>query len=85
MPARRLASETIWVDMAPAAAGGRVVVYARVSSHDQRQDLDRQVARLTGWATSNGHVVAEAIVEVGSGLNGKRPKLRRTLSEPGVV
>jgi putative resolvase len=27
------------------------VLYARVSSHDQRADLDRQVARLTAWAT----------------------------------
>jgi putative resolvase len=26
----------------------RTVLYARVSSHDQRSDLDRQVARLTG-------------------------------------
>lgn len=33
----------------PASAG--VVVYARVSSHDQRADLDRQVARLTAWAS----------------------------------
>ena len=31
------------------AAG--VVVYARVSSHDQRADLDRQVARVTEWVT----------------------------------
>src|SRR5262249_40869504 len=32
------------------AAGG-VVIYARVSRHDQRAYLDRQVARLTAWAT----------------------------------
>ena len=85
VPARRLESGTIWVDVAPTAADGRVVVYARVSSHDQRQDLDRQVARLTGWATSNGHVVAEVVAEVGSGLNGKRPKLRRILSDPAAT
>ena len=59
-----------------------VVVYARVSSHDQRADLDRQVARLTSWATSNGHEVGQIVTEVGSGLNGKRPKLRRMLSDP---
>ena len=84
VPARRLESGTIWVDAVPADNAGRVVVYARVSSHDQRQDLDRQVARLTGWATSNGHVVAEVVTEVGSGLNGKRPKLRRILSDPSA-
>lgn len=53
-------------------------------SHDQRVDLDRQVARLTDWAISNGHVVAEVVTEVGSGLNGKRPKLRRIVSDPSA-
>ena len=63
------------------AAGG-VVIYARVSSHDQRADLDRQVARLTAWATEQDLTVGQVVVEVGSGLNGKRPKLRRVLSDP---
>jgi putative resolvase len=72
VPARRLESGTIWVDAAPADTAGRVVVYARVSSHDQQTDLDRQVARLAGWATSNGHEIGEVVREVGSGLNGKR-------------
>jgi putative resolvase len=58
---------------------------ARVSSHDQRSDLDRQVARLMAWATSNGYEVGEAAREVGSGLNGKRPKLRRILSDPSAT
>ena len=84
VPAHRLASGTIWVDAAPSARTGRLVVYARVSSHDQRQDLDRQVARLTGWATANGHTVGEVVTEVGSGLNGKRPRLRRILSDPSA-
>ncbi|MFL6055655.1 MAG: IS607 family transposase [Actinoallomurus sp.] len=85
VPARRLESGTIWVDAAPADTTGRVVLYARVSSHDQRSDLDRQVARLTSWATTNGHEVGEVVTEVGSGLNGKRPKLRRVLSDPSAT
>lgn len=84
VPARRLESGTIWVDAPESGESGRTVVYARVSSHDQRQDLDRQVARLADWATSNGHVVGEVVTEVGSGLNGKRPKLRRILSDPSA-
>jgi putative resolvase len=82
--ARRLESGTIWVDAPPVGEVGRTVVYARVSSHDQRQDLDRQVARVTAWATSNGHVISDVVTEVGSGLNGKRPKLRRILSDPSA-
>ncbi len=84
VPARRLDSGTIWVDVAETSAAGRVVVYARVSSHDQRSDLDRQVARLTQWATENGYVIGEVVTEVGSGLNGKRPKIRRVLSDPSA-
>ncbi len=84
VPARRLESGTIWVDAPEAGETGRTVVYARVSSHDQRADLDRQVARLADWATSNGHVVGEVVAEVGSGLNGKRPRLRRILSDPSA-
>jgi predicted site-specific integrase-resolvase len=36
--------------LAGSATAGQVVVYARVSSADQRNDLDRQVARVIVWA-----------------------------------
>ncbi len=62
-----------------------MVVYARVSSHDQSADLDRQVARVTEWVAGQGMAVAEVVREVGSGLNGKRPKLRRVLSDPSAT
>jgi putative resolvase len=64
------------------ATKSRAVLYARVSSHDQRADLDRQVARLTEWATSQGMVVTEVVTEVGSGMNGRRKKLARILADP---
>lgn len=62
--------------------GAGAVLYARVSSHDQRADLDRQVSRLTTSATEQDLTVAQVVTEVGSGLYGKRPKLRRILSDP---
>jgi putative resolvase len=82
VPARRLPSGTILVDAPDRPSGGRAVLYARVSAHDQRADLDRQVARLTAWATGQGVAVAEVVTEVGSGLDGKRPKLKRLLADP---
>jgi putative resolvase len=44
-------------------------------------DLDRQVARLTAWASEQNMTVGQ----VGSGLNGKRPKLRPVLSDPDAM
>jgi putative resolvase len=85
VPARRLASGTIWVDAVPRAGGGRAVVCARVSSHDRRAGLGRQVARLAEWAAGQGLAVAEVVCEVGSGVNGRRSKLRRVLSDPSVT
>jgi putative resolvase len=68
VPARRLESGTIWVDAVPA----------------DESDLDRRVARLTGWATVNGHAAGGVVTEAGSGLNGKRAKLRRVLPDPSA-
>ena len=45
---------------------GMTAVYARVSSGDQRADLDRQVARVSVWATSQGHSIDRVVTEVGS-------------------
>ena len=39
----------------PPANEGRCVVYARVSSADQKEDLDRQVGRVVEWATQQGY------------------------------
>jgi putative resolvase len=61
-----------------------VGIYARVSSHDQKNDLTRQVARLEQWAHDEGLEVVEVCAEVGSGMNGQRPKIRRLLSDPTV-
>ena len=60
-------------------------LYARVSSHDQRADLDRQIARLSEWAAMAGHPVVRVEAEVGSGMNGARSKVRRLLADPKVT
>jgi predicted site-specific integrase-resolvase len=62
----------------------QVVVYARVSSADQRADLDRQVARVTTWSTGRHLTVARVVTEVGSALNGRREKFLALLRDPAV-
>ncbi|WP_405669036.1 MULTISPECIES: IS607 family transposase [unclassified Streptomyces] len=74
-----------WLVTEPAPqAAGRVVAYCRVSSDDQKADLERQVARTVQGATAQGLTVADVVTEVGSGLNGRRRKLHRLLADPGV-
>ncbi len=60
-------------------------LYARVSSADQKADLDRQIARLVEYASQQGWAVTKAVSEIGSGLNGHRPKLVRLLADPRVT
>ena len=62
----------------------RTAVCARVSSADQKADLDRQVARVTAWATDRGIAVDKVVVEVGSALNGHRRKFLALLGEQSV-
>lgn len=66
------------------ADAGQTVVYARVSSADQKADLDRQVARVTVWATGQKLGVDRVVTEVGSALNGHREKFLALLGDPAV-
>lgn len=59
-------------------------MYARVSSADQRSDLDRQVARVTAWATARYLPVGRVVTEVGLALNGHRRKFLALLRDPTV-
>lgn len=86
VPARRV-GRLILVDptaIEPAVAG-LTVVYARVSSADQRADLDRQVARVTVWATGQSLTVSRVVTEIGSALNGHRRKFLALLRDPSVT
>ncbi|MGW3564261.1 IS607 family transposase [Streptomyces sp. NPDC000941] len=84
VPVRQAPSGTWLVDEGPAAAQGRVVAYCRVSSADRKPDLDRQAIRVVEGANRLGLAVSEVVKEIGSGLNGRRRKLHRVLSDPKV-
>lgn len=83
VPARQLATGTILVDE-PIGTSPGVAIYARVSSADQRGELDRQVTRLTAVATERRLPPTTVVAEVGSGLNGHRTKLLSLLRDPTV-
>lgn len=74
----------VYVLADPAAKLGRTVGYARVSSADQKSQLEPQANRLWAWAGQNGIILDTVVQETASGLNDKRPKLLKLLSDPTV-
>ena len=85
VPARRVGGLILVGDGTARAPEGITAVYARVSSAGQRADLDRQVARVTAWAASEGLPVGRVVTEVGPALNGKRRKFLALLRDQSVT
>ena len=83
VPARQLDTGTILVDSSEDPAG-QTVAYCRVSSSDQREDLERQAGRVATQAGQRGYVLTRTVTEVGSGMSGHRPKLTRLLRDANV-
>ena len=69
---------------ATAQEAASVALYARVSSADQKEDLDRQMQRLKDYAAAHGYQVSKTVSELASGLNDKRPKLMKLLTDASV-
>jgi len=58
----------------------KTVAYARVSSHDQRSDLERQAQLLQVYCASQGWA-HEVVTDLGSGMNYRKKGLRRLLDD----
>jgi predicted site-specific integrase-resolvase len=58
----------------------KTVAYARVSSHDQKDDLERQKQLLEVFCASNGWSF-DLISDLGSGMNYKKKGLKKLLSD----
>ncbi|HEU5200909.1 MAG TPA: IS607 family transposase [Ktedonobacterales bacterium] len=63
---------------------GSTALYARVSSADQKADLERQMQRLRDYAAAKGYAVSKEVSEIASGLNDHRPKLAKLLTDPTI-
>jgi len=64
-----------------------VVCYARVSSSQNKSNLEKQAERLVSYANAKGYKVEQVIKECASGLNDKRPKLLKLLTsgKPTII
>jgi putative resolvase len=83
VPARQLPTGTILVEPS-AEPGGKTVAYCRVSSAEQRGDVERQAGRVAEEAGKRGITLDATVTEVGSGVNGDLAKLRKILADPQV-
>jgi predicted site-specific integrase-resolvase len=86
IPAEQYATGTIIVHPTELSdiKAGKTVIYARVSSRAQKDDLERQLQRLRSYAAEKGIIVHDEIIEIASGLNDHRPKLHKILTNPEV-
>ena len=82
MPARKTKGGTRYYAVADLMglgdADSPTVCYARVSSHDQKEDLERQHAMLESYCAAKGWR-SEVIKDLGSGMNYKKPGLNKLL------
>ncbi len=61
------------------------VCYARVSSSENRKNLESQAERLAAYCAAKGYKIREIIKECASGLNDRRPKLEKLLKNTEVT
>jgi putative resolvase len=76
--------EPVEKTVASLPAGQQVAVYARVSSPENKKNLDTQAERLITWCNAQGWSVARVVKECGSGINDQRPKFLALLSNPQI-
>jgi len=68
----------------PTQQSNKAYVYARVSTHNKKDDLERQVKRICEFCNANGWIIEKVVKEISSGMNDKRPKLQKLLEDTNV-
>lgn len=61
-----------------------VAVYARVSSNENKKNLETQLNRVVSYCNAKGYKVVKVVKEIGSGLNDNRPKLQALLLDKSI-
>ena len=66
------------------SAERKVAVYARVSSAENKSNLESQADRLVAYCNAKGYQVAKVVKEIGSGVNDSRPKFLALLENQSI-
>ena len=77
--AYQLSTGTIIVEDNNCACPNQAVIYARVSSSENKSNLDKQAERLQQYAIAKGYKIYRVVKEIGSGLNDNRQQLEKIL------
>jgi putative resolvase len=87
LPGHQMDTGTILIETEPAAPSStsqQVAIYARVSSTENKSNLDSQAERLAAYCAARGYHVVKVVKEVGSGVNDSRPKLLALLEDQRI-
>ena len=63
----------------------KIVIYTRVSSSENKNNLEKQADRLISYCNAKGWKVEKVIKEIGSGLNDNRKQLEKILMDKTVT
>ncbi len=85
---RRVGAHTILIDELPQpvlpSQQQNTVLYTRVSSAENKANLDTQAERLVDYCAARGYRVSKVVKEIGSGVNDTRPKFLALLADPSI-
>jgi putative resolvase len=87
LPAHQLPSGTVIVEVLPtpqALRPQKVAIYARVSSAENRKNLEGQAERVRAFCAARGWQVAKVVQECGSGVNEERRQFLALLADTSI-
>jgi predicted site-specific integrase-resolvase len=67
------------------ASTEKVAIYARVSSADHKENLERQAERLMQYCTVRGYQITQVVKEIGSSVNESRSKFLSLLKDTSIT
>jgi predicted site-specific integrase-resolvase len=62
----------------------KVAIYARVSSSENKTNLETQCERLQNYCSAKGYQIGKIVKEIGSGVNDDRKALMKLLKDPSI-
>lgn len=64
----------------------KIVIYARVSNHSRKKEIDYQIDRLKQFCLAKGYSIEKEYKEIASGMNDNRPQFWKMIdSEPTLI